>query len=359
MDIGERLWQHGLDVELDHGLPGGMRIPLVAGHPSLPGRFLVAVLTDDEAYVAEPSVRARDRLSADRLRALGWTVVRIWSAAAFLDPQAEVDRVRRALHAALPPELAMPPTRPPTRPEPVVPESAVPTRQLTVPGDLDEFVAAELAGLVGHGDRSSPRRSDEPARLDPADPPDSDPPGADPSDSEPSDSEPAAPSEAASDHMAVSDPVGPAADDICQAGLQAGLDAPVASEAEAAGRTVPDDPVDPAPADTDPAPPAVLDEAVLVAEVSTAAAVPDLVSIDLDAEPPSAPTKPRPDVQPGLPVGAYTDDELDALVEWLLSDGQERTRSGLAAEVRTQLAVKRRSKRFDSAVRAAVSRALV
>ena len=102
LDIAERLWKHGLLVEADHGIPGGDRIPLVVGHPDLPGEMLVAVLTDDEEYTAEPSVRVRDRLTADRLERVGWSVVRVWSAAAFIDPQAEVDRIRRAVHARVP-----------------------------------------------------------------------------------------------------------------------------------------------------------------------------------------------------------------------------------------------------------------
>ncbi|HUX70316.1 MAG TPA: hypothetical protein VMV41_07390, partial [Cellulomonadaceae bacterium] len=98
LDLAERLWRHGLTVEVDYGIPGGTRIPLAVGHPDLPGELLVAVLTDDSAYVAEPSVRVRDRKVADRLTVLGWSVVQVWSAAAFLDPQAEVDRIRRAVH---------------------------------------------------------------------------------------------------------------------------------------------------------------------------------------------------------------------------------------------------------------------
>ena len=102
LDLAERLWKHGLLVEADHGIPGGDRIPLVVGHPDLPGEMLVAVLTDDEEYTAEPSVRVRDRLTADRLERVGWSVIRVWSAAAFIDPQAEVDRIRRAVHARVP-----------------------------------------------------------------------------------------------------------------------------------------------------------------------------------------------------------------------------------------------------------------
>ncbi|WP_245993018.1 hypothetical protein [Xylanimonas allomyrinae] len=94
VDLGERLWRLGYLVETDYGLPDGDRIPLVVGHPDLPGELLVAVLTDDDAYVAEPSVRVRARQVAERLERLGWVVTQVWSAAAFLDPDGEADRVR-------------------------------------------------------------------------------------------------------------------------------------------------------------------------------------------------------------------------------------------------------------------------
>ncbi|MFD2027880.1 hypothetical protein [Promicromonospora aerolata] len=97
VDLGERLWRSGLVVETDYGLPGGDRIPLAVGHPDLPGELLVAVLTDDAAYVAEPSIRVRDRQLAERLERLGWVVAQVWSAAAFLDPDAEAERVRRVV----------------------------------------------------------------------------------------------------------------------------------------------------------------------------------------------------------------------------------------------------------------------
>ncbi|MEU2202429.1 hypothetical protein [Isoptericola sp. NPDC019482] len=95
VDLGERLWKLGYLVETDYGASDGDRIPLVVGHPDLPGELLVAVLTDDAAYVAEPSVRVRDRQLAERLERLGWVVTQVWSAAAFLDPDGEADRVRR------------------------------------------------------------------------------------------------------------------------------------------------------------------------------------------------------------------------------------------------------------------------
>ncbi|CAM3587647.1 hypothetical protein GCM10007368_07620 [Isoptericola cucumis] len=94
VDLGERLWKLGYLVETDYGAEDGDRIPLVVGHPDLPGQLLVAVLTDDAAYVAEPSVRVRDRQLAERLERVGWVVTQVWSAAAFLDPDGEAERVR-------------------------------------------------------------------------------------------------------------------------------------------------------------------------------------------------------------------------------------------------------------------------
>lgn len=68
-------------------------------------------------------------------------------------------------------------------------------------------------------------------------------------------------------------------------------------------------------------------------------------------------TLPRPDVRPGLPINAYSDDQLDDLVRWLRSDGAPHSRDQLADALRAELGVTRRSHRVDSAVRAAVTRA--
>ncbi len=72
-------------------------VPLAVGHPDLPDELLVAVLTDDDDYLGEPSVRVRDRQVPERLERLGWSVVQVWSAAAFLDPQAEADAIAQAV----------------------------------------------------------------------------------------------------------------------------------------------------------------------------------------------------------------------------------------------------------------------
>ncbi|KGM08769.1 DNA helicase, partial [Cellulomonas bogoriensis 69B4 = DSM 16987] len=228
LDLAEQLWRHGLLVEVGHGT-GHHRIPLVVGHPDLPREKLVAVLTDDEAYVAEPSVRVRDRQVAERLERLGWTVVQVWSAAAFLDPQGEADAI------------------------------------------LDATVQACQARLVARQRRSIsqgvPTRVTLPASVD------------DPDDEEP------APQEVPSQRRA----------------------------APSAG------------------------EAAVVTQVPRQRG-------------------PRPPVEAGLPVAAYSDDQLDDLVAWIASDGVERDIDELASRLREELGLTRRGTRVDAVVLGAVTR---
>ncbi|NOV99490.1 hypothetical protein [Isoptericola chiayiensis] len=128
-DLGERLWRLGYLVETDYGTDDGEHVPLAVGHPDLPGELLVAVLTDDADYVAEPSVRVRDRQLAQRLERLGWTVAQVWSAAAFLDPDGEADRVRRLVQQVRDERIGTP-GGVPVPPEvvvPVLPDDGEPT----------------------------------------------------------------------------------------------------------------------------------------------------------------------------------------------------------------------------------------
>lgn len=103
VDLADHLYSRGLEVVANVGIPGGMRVPLAIGHPDSPGRLLVAVLMDDEEYLAEPSQRVRDRARPRWLEAQGWTVHTVLSMALFIDPDREsaaiVDRVLDALDA--------------------------------------------------------------------------------------------------------------------------------------------------------------------------------------------------------------------------------------------------------------------
>lgn len=236
LDLAERLWRMGLVVDVDHGTGDGYRVPLVVGHPDEPDRMLVAVLTDDDAYIAEPSVRVRDRQVPQRLERLGWTVVQVWSAAAFLDPQAEAEAVCAAV-------------------------------------------------LEAHQRLVDERRA-----------------------------------------------------------------------TQAAVPTVPAPPAPAAPAA--PAHPAAPSPSEPLAAPSVVAAPSAVEATDAGADVPAArPRGPRPDVEPGLPIAAYTDDQLDDLVAWIASDGVPRDDAELAAALRAELGVRRRGARIDAAVDAAVRRA--
>jgi hypothetical protein len=61
-------------------------------------------------------------------------------------------------------------------------------------------------------------------------------------------------------------------------------------------------------------------------------------------------------VPTGRPVEDYRDEELDQVVAWICSDTLLRTREQLAALVRQQLGLVRRSSRVDAAVAAAIIR---
>ena len=93
VDLADRLYGMGLEVLPNVGVEGGMRIPLAIGHPEVPGRLLVAVLTDDDAYVAEPSLRLRDRLRPAMLEEQGWKVRTELSMAVFIDPEKEAQDI--------------------------------------------------------------------------------------------------------------------------------------------------------------------------------------------------------------------------------------------------------------------------
>lgn len=101
VDLAEHLWRRGLVVVPRYGHEGGPRIPLAIGHPDCPGELLVAVLTDDAQYVAEQSLRRRDRHWVERLQRRGWRVHTAYSAGVFVDPEAEARQIEELVLAVL------------------------------------------------------------------------------------------------------------------------------------------------------------------------------------------------------------------------------------------------------------------
>ncbi len=320
LDLAERLWRHGLTVAVDHGIPGGVRIPLVVGHPQVPDRFLVAVLTDDPAYVDEPSVRVRDRLVPERLERLGWSVLRVWSAAAFLDPQGEVDRIRRAVHAALPEQVDVP-----TSPR-VAPVLADEARGWAASGSVPVVAAPEPAAVVG---------APEPAAVT----------GSGPAGRDGRPDAPGAPRPATGEHSGAQ----------LRAATSPGevdLDPLVVSAIVPEGDLLlPRQQDDPEAAQRAPkSAPVRLSTGVIRKVPKTRTGE---VQLSL-----AVPARPRPDVRRGLPIGAYSDDQLDEIAAWLISDGQERSRDELADTLRAELGLTHRTHRVDTAIRAAVTRAM-
>ena len=357
VDLAERLWRHGLVVELDHGLPGGLHLPLAVGHPDLPGELLVAVLTDDDAYLHEPSVRVRDRQVAERLERLGWSVLRVWSAAAFLDPEAEVDRIRRALHAVADRRLAEAEADRArarllvpaplldddgTGPAPtltgfaVVPGADLPAGGGARPGERRVLDATGAITVVP--DTSAEDRDPSPAGDGSAGSPEAParwtPPAA-----------PGAGAGATSPGRADGD----SSADGPRAAARSGASDADGSRAGAAGAGSPRSQERPASS----AAPATAAQIPGVME----AAAPMTGAVRAVQPTLAVPGGPRPDVRPGLPISAYSDDQLDDLVAWLVSDGTERTPDELAAALRAELGITRRGARVDSVVSAAVTRA--
>ncbi len=211
VDLAERLWRLGLTVVPQYGVEGGVRIPLAIGHPDLPGELLVAVLTDDAAYVAEANLRRRERHWVQRLVSRGWRVHMAYSTAVFTDPQREAQTILSLV--------------------------------------LDVVGERRSAG------RARPAAAAPPAELE-----------------------------------------------------DAAADTPVGADAEA----------------------------------------------DVDVAPRER--GPRPPVTPGQPIGAYSDDQLDDLAEWIASDGVARDEDALVEALREELGLTRRGVAVDGVLRAVAAR---
>lgn len=336
VDLAERLWRHGLVVELDHGLPGGLHLPLAVGHPDLPGELLVAVLTDDDAYLHEPSVRVRDRQVAERLERLGWSVLRVWSAAAFLDPEAEVDRIRRALHAVADRRIAESEAER-ARARLIVPAPLLDDDGTGPAPTLTGFAVVPGADLpAGGGARPGERRVLDATGAITVVPDDS----ADAADGTAPEASGGHGGPGGREGASWTPPAAPA-EPTTGAARQAG---PTAGETRTPERPAA------APSSAAPATAAQIPGVMEAAAPMTGAvrAVQPTLAV---------PGGPRPDVRPGLPISAYSDDQLDDLVAWLVSDGTERTPDELAAALRAELGITRRGARVDSVVSSAVTRA--
>ena len=121
-DLKARLEIAGMPVQACVGDPD-WPIDLVLSDPQQLDRKLLAVDLDGPGYAAH-GLRERDRQRRERLERAGWAYCRVSAMDVFSDPDAEVDRVRRAwIRALLDREREVPMTGSPDHePEPVLPE---------------------------------------------------------------------------------------------------------------------------------------------------------------------------------------------------------------------------------------------
>ncbi len=249
VDLAERLHQLGLRVVPNFGSDTGIPIPLAIGHPEVPDELLVAVLTDDGAYQAEPSLRVRSRHIPKLLEEAGWKVHTALSMPVFIDPNREAQEIVN----------------------------------LTLDA-VDEYYT----------------------RL----------------------GEPATPAAAAALGLPMVEQEG-------QEGSQSQADTETneASESESK-RITESDVTGPLPQLSTHSEPVRILEEVPMGERSVA----------------------KPPYAAGLPLAAYSDDQLDEMTLWILSDGIERDDDAVIVALREELGITRRGVQTDAVLRAALRR---
>ena len=275
VDLAEHLYSRGLEVVANVGIPGGMRVPLAIGHPDSPGRLLVAVLTDDEEYLSEPSQRVRDRARPRWLEAQGWHVYTALSMALFIDPEKETNTIVDAVLDALD-ELNV----------------SSDTPAVAVPAHVDDD-EAETSSATGGADDSAVSAGSAEASI----------------------------------------PV--AAKDA---------QAPATEPASESGDDTPSAPAKPRPPMLDDG----LDEESKRRKKADEDTTGMLLEIKRKERASEKNRGPRPAIAKGLPLAAYSDDQLDEMAAWVRSDGVERTDLETAEELREALGITRRGFQSDA-----------
>lgn len=282
IDLADRLFNTGLNVIANVGVEGGMRIPLAIGHPELPGELLVAILTDNDEYVSEPSLRRRDRHWPAMLESLGWKTRTELSMAVFIDPQKEADDIVELVLDAVDERCAQDPQL----------AAAIEQRYYDSISE-DAPAAGEASDAPAQGEADS---GETDANVDNDD-----------------------------DTDAGSAPSPLLTSDNGEAG-QSDEDgsAPLETEAQRWQRGV---------GDTD-----IHGEEVQVRGESV-------------WQDPGQVRGPRPQIATGLPLAAYSDDQLDEMARWIRSDGVERDESQMVEQLQTELGLTRRGAQVEAVLR--------
>ncbi len=372
IDLATRLWNSGLVVETGYGIAGGDRIPLAVGHPDFPGELFVAVLTDDDHYVSEPSIRQRDRQWAAHLERLGWTAMQVWSVSLFLDPERQANRIRQTVLGIA--QRRREGTAPVTGALPTLLDTQSQAWVATVlddssvtPVGVGQDAEAQVVG--GRTIATQPATANA-VRAEPG-AGDASETGGRTNLQGTDDAQRSAASE-------TSDNARPLTAELpAYAGPQTGTFPVITSVApadeiaaslarateEAHDQTLFDidsGEVDEASAeDADGSVPGVADDTETTDQSGGRPADSQAAdgSVPVSSQPDSAGIRPpRPSVVPGLPISAYSDDDLDDMVRWIASDGITRSPEHWAATLRSEMGIKRRNHRVDVAVGNAIGR---
>lgn len=358
-DLVTALRRRDLLVVTGFGVEGGLRLPIAVGHPDAPGELLVAVLTDDADYVAEPSLRRRDRHWVERLEHRGWRVHRAYRASVFLDPEAEAARIAELIDD----ELALRTGLAAQEAVELVPEDAEdPLTSAPAQSPEDSETASSLeAGNAGSPEGAAPvefeplvASATEPeeggaddvvAETAPEPEPEPEPGDGTSHADVAADRERAEPSSGSFPAETVG-----ADDEAADISVEPSQEEDVADddgEADVRQETSPQGDPAPerlaAPGHDEPVPFFQLPEA------DDASGVPA-------AQARAAARDVRPPIAQGLPLQAYTDDQLDDLLAWIRSDDVVRTDDEEVEELRRELALRRRGAGITAVLRNVVRR---
>ncbi len=99
-DVCNHLRDHGYQVDTQVGC-SGYRIDLAVRDPDNPGRYVIGIECDGAAYHRAKTARDRDRLRQEVLEGLGWTLTRVWSTDWWNNPQACIEKLKKAIDDAI------------------------------------------------------------------------------------------------------------------------------------------------------------------------------------------------------------------------------------------------------------------
>ena len=100
----------------------GFRIDMAVRDPHKPGRYVLGIECDGAAYHSSVVARDRDRLRQEVLEGLGWRLHRIWGSSWYRERDHEIQRLGRAIDAAVKGGVELPTPAPVTAQEPIVEE---------------------------------------------------------------------------------------------------------------------------------------------------------------------------------------------------------------------------------------------